>query len=161
MFSFERLEVELDFAHVPFDVSAGIQVFFGSDAFLLVIDAHEHDGDFRSLCDVVEAPFPVRIGRAGAFGRDGEVEFLAFLCLPDNLVDQRCMLVAPHGDASHPPEQDAQGEEEPFFLHHEARLAPDGGDEELSYEKVPVGGMRRGAEHAFVEIRNRDMRFPA
>lgn len=157
----ELLEIQFDFAHILLDIPAGMKHLFAGNAFLFVIDADEHDGQSGTLGDIVEALLPVGICLAGSFGRDGQVELRTLLGQFDGLLHQRGTLAAVHRHATHPAEDGTQRPEEPIFLHHEARFAAHGTQEELADEQVPVGGMRSGTDDVLVEVRSSDHCLPA
>lgn len=161
MSSLEIFEVQFDFTHVLVYVPAGHDVLFGGDTFLFIIDADQYDRNVCTQCNVVESLFPVRVGRAGSFRRNGKMELVACLDLLDDLVYQRGMFVAVYGYSSHPAEQDAERKEEPFLFHHESRLASYGTDEQFADNQIPVGSMRGCTNDAFVEIRDGNFGFPS
>ena len=122
MLSLEVLEVALDFAHVLFDIATRNDFLTDGDGLGGVVDASQQDGDACTQGDVVESFLPVGIGLAGSFGRDGQVEGLAFLGYLNQLVHQGGLLATGLGDAAHPTEDGTQRPEEPVFLQHETRI---------------------------------------
>ena len=78
------------------------------------------------------------------------MEGLCRLCCLSHTVGHTGMLLSDHRDATQALEQDAEGEEEPLFLHQEVALHTLGTGLELSEAEVPVGGVWSQADNKLI-----------
>ena len=89
------------------------------------------------------------------------MERLRSLCCLGHTVGHAGLLLTDHGNAPQPLEEDAEGEEEPLFLHQEIALHALGTRIELPEDKVPVAGMGSQADNILIGMILRDFRGPS
>ena len=154
-----RIE-RLYFVHVPFYIARGDDGACEADTFLLVVDVCQYDGHLRFQGDIVKAEFPITIGLACRFGRDGDGKTFAVGEAFGQLVGERRGALAVYRNATHGSEQAAEREKEPLLFHQEAGFPSQRAISQLAPYKIPVAGMRGNADHAFVKVGQGDFECP-
>lgn len=101
MIALEALEVLLYLDDLRVIVARGDYLLGALNESALVVESVEQYGQFALEGNVVEAPFPVGLSAACAFGSNAEVEVLRLACLLGDDVRDAAVLFAINGDAPH------------------------------------------------------------
>lgn len=150
MFALHMDEIAFHPHHVGIDIALGNEAVGTSDELLAIVQRVEQDRNPGFLRNEIEPLLPVGIQGTSAFWSDAQSESRILDGCVGECVGHVGVPGSEDGDAADGAEDRTERPLKPFFLHQEVDAYATGEHIEHAHDEIPVAGMRRQTNDAFL-----------